>query len=222
MMMKKANYSEAQPFNLYVASLKARIHAQHLIYGIFLVIAVGFSVYLSIVVSKLQAQLDNPSAYLIPGHIPDVIKVRANAVPDSVVFDFFDYIAAQVGNLSSESIDTQYGAVERYLSPEFKARFRAANKSVVSLWKERRIDQFISYKPPQTFDRKNQDGRTQFTLGTWITVQRYMDGKALKPYKERLEISFQTIPIDETKAWIFEVTNIKRETAEESESRKLN
>jgi hypothetical protein len=208
-----------EAFNLYVSSLRARINTLHLLYGVLSASLGIICLYSFYVNSTLREELKNPVAFLVPGHIPDVIKVRANSVPDSVVFDFFDFIAAQIGNISSEQIEIQYAALERYLSPEFKARFRAAAKNAIPLWKDRRIDQLISFKPPERFDRVTENGASLFTLTTWITVQRYMDGKALKPYRERLEISFRTSAVDESKAWIFEITNIKRETEDEYQSR---
>ncbi len=210
---------QMQPFNLFVTSLRQKIVMLHVLYGLLVSTLVVFLVFIGLKNGTLETKLESPVAYMIPGHIPDVIKVRANSVPDSVVFDFFDFLAAQVGNISSENMEVQYAAVERYLAPEFKARFRAINKTTIPLWKERRIDQFITYKPPEKFERKATDSGTEFSMSTWINVQRYMDGKALKPYRERLEISFRTSAIDETKAWIFEVTNIKRETEEEFENR---
>ncbi len=203
------------PYNQYVASLKYRIR----LFKISLAAVITLSlILLGIQIfekSALLERLEQKDVYLVPGLIPNILRIRANTLSDSLVYEFADWFIDNLTNINFEEATVKINTLSGYMTPELKTRFLAEMKPKVELWTGRRVDQRFAFDPIKQFERTTEGRTTRFTVETWGTVRKSMEGRDLPAYREKITLVFQTRPVSSEKTWIFEVASIERKTSQE-------
>lgn len=229
------------PHDSVVSTLLHRMFIERVSFGV-----IGALCLAAIVVQKfenadLRKLLEKPYAFMVPSHIPDVIKIRANTIPDESVFTFAQEIATQLGNTSWEDVDERYNDLKKYMHPLLKEKFNRDMRDHIKLWQSRHIDQKFTFKKPGKFDRKSEriagtssasgavgeltsaegEDMVVFTVEIWGTVRKYVEGRPTDPYGEKMTLKFTTNSISQDRWWLFELVDIKRESAQEIQDQKL-
>lgn len=209
------------PYNQYVAALQGRIKLQRIthriIFGL-LVFFAGIQQYDKYILSQ---KLEHREVFFTPTHIPNILKLRANTLSDSLVFEFADWFVTQLGNINFSMIEEKFKTLSKYMSPNLRSKFNREMRSKIELWKVRRVDQEITHEPITKFERRTEGRDTYFTVSVWVTNRKYVDGRSQPEEKELVTLVFRTSPIDSEKSWLFEVTDIIRKTPQELEDEKL-
>lgn len=231
------------PHDSAIASLLHRMFVERIAFGMVLALCLGLIAVQKFENADLRALLDKPYAFMIPSHIPDVIKVRANTIPNESVFTFAQEMASQLGNTNYEDAEDRYGDLKKYMHPSLKEKFSREMREHLKLWQTRKIDQKYTFKKPTKFDRKkerigtppstqgnstgtdlsNAEGEEMvvFTVEIWGTVRKYIEGRPTDPYEERMTLKFTTNAISQDRWWLFELVDIKRESVREIHDQKL-
>lgn len=222
------NYSDVPPYGQYVASIIYKTRVERVFFIVLFSMLFCSLFYINGIKNAALEKVDRKEYFLLPATIPNIISVRANSLSDEIVYEFAEYFAREVSNVSYDDVETRFSNLEKYLSPEFKVIFRRIYKNKIQLWRERRIDQRFTFDKIDRFERKTKKlssnksvSVTIYSVHVWGTVRKYVDGKEMEPGSERLTIEFKTAPIVGDKSWIFEVVNFKRETQEEIDQKKL-
>jgi hypothetical protein len=244
--------TELNPHDSAIAWLLRQLHLERIAFSFALVVCIVFLVLAKVENADLRTLLEKPYAYIVPSHILDVIKLRANTVPDEAVFSFAEDIATRLGNTNWEDVEDQYNRLQKYMHPTLKARFAREMRDHIKLWQGRHIDQKFTFQRPAKYDRKKEQldtvheapkaagsgaaspsnastdlEKTQseeaivFTVEIWGTVKKYVDGRATDPYREKITLKFTTNNISADRWWLFELTDIQRESSQEIEDAKL-
>jgi hypothetical protein len=209
------------PYNQYVAYLRSRLKFQrisYIMFCLFLVAVIGrveYDKYL------LNQKLERREVFFVPTHIPNILKLRANTLSDSLVFEFSDWFITQLGNINFDMVEEKFGTLTKYMSPELRTRFLREMRPKADLWKMRRVDQTIFHEKVKRFERKTNGRSTDFVVSTWTNIRKYVDGREQPPEREHITITFRTSPVDSEKSWLFEVVDLVRKTPQEIEDEKI-
>ena len=222
------------PYPQFVASLQQRIKVQRIAMGSIIGLLIGALVYMHFEKEKALAQAAKKEFFLVPSTLPNVLRTRANILDDSQVYEFAEWFTNELANVNYDNAEARYKTLEKYMTPVLRSSFRRQSKPKLELWEARQIDQEYIFDNIDKFERKtkeitvlDEDGkpkkieRTVYVTSVWGTVRKYIEGRESKPYKERIKLEFITGPITGDKTWLFEVTDIARDTREELEKDKL-
>jgi hypothetical protein len=169
----------------------------------------------------LNKKLDGREVFFVPTHIPNILKLRANTLSDSLVFEFTDWFITQLGNINFDMVEEKFATLTKYMSPDLRTHFLREMRPKADLWKMRRVDQTISHEKVKRFDRKTNGRNTDFVVSTWATIRKYVDGREQPPEREHITVVFRTSPVDSEKSWLFEVVDLVRKNPQEIEDEKL-
>lgn len=225
---KATNVQDLPPYGAYVASLLFRIRMQRMSFIGIAALLLLFIVYLYAEKEMMTQKAMEKEYFLLPATLPNIISVRANTISDTLVYEFAEFFTRELANINYDDALVRYKNLEKYLNPSFRASFRRAYKAKIDLWQERRIDQSFVFDHIEKFERKTKtvtfddpDGekrelqKVHFTTRVWGHVRKYVDGMESPPYRERITLEFTTAPVRGDKSWLFEITDIRRDTAEE-------
>jgi hypothetical protein len=248
--IEKLKNVNLHPHDSVIASLLHRMFVERASFALVVAICLGMITVQKCENADLRQLLQKPYAFMIPSHIPDVIKVRANTIPDESVFTFAQEMASQLGNTNWEDAEDRYNDLKKYMHPVLREKFSREMRDHLKLWQTRKIDQKFTFKKPTKFDRKkervsagssavnllpaeqmnqqsadltNVEGEESmvFTVEIWGTVRKYIEGRPTDPYSERMTLKFTTNSISQDRWWLFELVDIKRESAQEIHDNKL-
>lgn len=212
---------ELPPYNQYVEILRNKIMWLRVLLFLACLIGSGLVTHQALEKRALFDQLTKKEFLLVPGTIPNVIRVRANTVSDALIFEFADWFVDNLGNINYDEAPYKVKTLAAYMSPRLKSRFVTEMRSKTDLWRDRQVDQRFSFQPVKTYERKTTDGMTSFTVQVWGTVRKSIEGRELPSYRERITVEFQTKAPTSEKIWFFEVTRIERKTAQEVDDEKV-
>ncbi len=229
------------PHDSVVGTLLHRMFVERLSFGLVIGLCLTGIIVQKFENADLRKLLEKPYAFMVPSHIPDVIKIRANTIPDESVFTFAQEIATQLGNTNWEDVDQRYSDLKKYMHPALKEKFNRDMRDHIKLWQSRHIDQKFTFRKPEKFDRKSErvggttgsptvagdlakaegEEMVVFTVEIWGTVRKYVEGRPTDPYGEKMTLKFTTNSISQDRWWLFELVDIKRESAQEIQDQKL-
>lgn len=201
--------------NMLLATLRSRIRIRDRVYSGIISALLLLLIWDRYHIGVLSEKLSDTPAFLVPSLILDWIRVRPNALDDAVVIEFVDYFIEQLGNWDYENLEEKYQKILKYTSPEMAVQLKMHLRSLLPKVNLNKVSQRLRFQPARKIKRTNNDGQTIYTTEVWGNVTEFFDGKPKKPYKERITIVMRTGYIDATKAWFFEVIEIKRETEDE-------
>ena len=225
---KKINFEEKiqglPAFNSLVALLHYRIRVTHIFYLVVLSIFLLWNLYSTYINSDLRDHIKRPTeAFIVPSFIPNVMRVRANSINDSQVFEYATYMAGCLGSFNYENVESQFEGCSKYMGTKLKAEFRAKNRVRIPLWKERKVDQYFVFDIPKKFIRKTTSKNgTIFVIEIWGKVKKYMEGRELNPYMERITLKIKTTKWMAGRPFLFETFDLGRITKEEVEDEKMH
>lgn len=217
--------SKAPAHVVIMASLLHRMFIERMAFVLITAILLCVTGYAFYTNHKLAAQLENPDVILVPSNVTDILRIRANTVPDRVVYDFAESIVSDLANTNYEDVDERYQDLTRYMHPELKTRFQREAREHIELWQLRKIDQIFSYEKPANYSRTQEvihgTKKPVYTVEIWGSVRKYVEGRATQPYRERITLKFTTSAVTSDKPWVFELVDIKRETTQDIEDARL-
>ena len=209
-----------------IATLLHRSYVERMAFALLAAILLGGASYLAWQNSRLQKELENPDAFFVPTHITDILRLRANTISDSLVYEFAESFVRDLTNLNYEDASYRLKDLGRYMHPSLKVDFMRSMEPHLSLWRSKKIDQIFSFEKISSFDRRSEtfDGKERviFTVPVWGQVRKYVEGRELPPYRELVTLKLTTANVTSDRSWVFEVLEIKRQTSQEIEDEKLN
>lgn len=210
---------------LLVATLLYRSQLERLAFAGVLLILAGFAGFLGLQNRHLQHELDHPDAYFVPTHITDILKIRANAVSDTLVFEFAESFVRDLTNLNYQDAPSRLKDLARYMHPSLRADFQRSIRPHIKLWQTKKIDQIFSFEKISGFERKSESfqgkDRVIFTVPIWGEVRKYVDGRPVPSYRELITLKLATSHVTSDRSWVFEVLSLERQTAQEIEDQKF-
>ncbi|RYZ90542.1 MAG: hypothetical protein EOP04_03640 [Proteobacteria bacterium] len=216
---------EAAPYNLVTGTLLHRMFLERMSFFVIAGLLISLLAVQKYENADMRKMLEKPMTILVPSHIPDIIRIRANSVDNEAVFSFSRDIVTQLGNTNWETGRAQYESLTKYMHPTLRTRFKRDLREAAELWESRHIDQIFAFKMPTKFDRKNEtiDGTeySVFTIEFWGTTRKYVEGRPTDPFSERVILKFTTGRVSENNWWTFELLDIRRETRAEIEDNKI-
>ena len=148
--------------------------------------AISFAVLLH---HKLFEKM-NIEYIVVPG-AAEFLKVRPNLIPDSVVFDFAEFVATYAGNFTYRNAKDHFATVAERMAPELKGRFLRDADSKFSEWSKRRVDQMFAFDPVRRFDVVNDKFGAKYVLVVRGNRTQYADGTKLLETDENLYLELR-------------------------------
>lgn len=231
--IKEPLNTELPAFPQLVATLQYRERIQRYGFSVVIVLLLLMTAFLIIDRNKAIERANSKEFFVIPATLPNVLKVRANILSDEQVYEFAEWFTGELTNVNYEDAPARYKTLQKYMHPSLKADFKRRMKSKIELWQARQIDQSYVFGNIDKFERSTKNlksidesgkelitQRTVFKTSVWGTVRKYVEGRPVTPYREKIALEFTTGPITGDKTWLFEVTDISRITWAQLEKEK--
>ena len=218
--------AQVPPHSMVVITLLHRLCVERIAFVAVFFCLLAIAVWQGCQNHALHKQLEHPDSYIVPSNITDIMRIRANSIADRLVYDFAETIVHDLANTNYEDVDTRYLELHRWMHPQLKARFAREMRSHLKLWKMRKIDQVFAFDKAEKFSRRNEkiygNTRPVYRVAIWGIVRKYIEGRAVAPYRERITIVFTTAAVTSDKAWVFQLLDIKRESQQQIDDQRLS
>ncbi len=207
------------PHSMVVVTLLHRLCVERLAFTAVFVCLLAVAIWQGCVNHSLQQQLEHPDSYIVPSNITDIMRIRANSIADRLVYDFAETIVHDLANTNYEDVATRYRELSRWMHPQLKARFLREMRGNIELWRLRKIDQVFAFDKVEKFTRRTAKiyggDKSVYRVAIWGTTRKYVEGRAVEPYRECITLSFTTAAVTSDKAWVFQLLDIKRKTQQQ-------
>ena len=132
----------------------------------------------------------NSEFLIVPG-AAEYARVRPNLIPDSVVFDFMDFVASYAGTFTYRNARSHFEYIGERMTPELKGRFLRDTSARLQEWEKRRVDQVFAFDPARKFDLVNDKFGPKY-VGVISGVRtQYADGVLLQTTEENIYLELR-------------------------------
>lgn len=160
-------------------------------------------------IHNLETKLRDKEYILAPG-LTDFAKVIPGIISKDYVKEFAESIAVSLGSFSANEVEKHYKELEKYLSSDFRIKFREKTKKDLSLLASNDLAEMFSVKSTEVKETK-----LGFQASVIGTQTRYVSG--LKVYEGSHAIVFElkgVVPSSNT-PWALVIQDISRLSEEE-------
>ena len=206
------------PFTAVQAALLARLRTWKAIFfatsGVLLLVIAAQQ---RVIFHKLFQKM-NEEIVIVPGS-PEFFRVRPGQIPDESVFQFAEFIAAQVGSFSYRSAAYQFGKAGNYMHPTARARFETGLSERLKDWADRRVDQSFAFEPVRAFDLMNDQRGAKYVAAVEGLRTQYVEGHAFSDTRNVLLLEFRAQGnLTAEKPYLFELETLDWLTLEQFEA----
>jgi hypothetical protein len=160
----------------------------------------------------------NEEIVIVPGS-PEFFRVRPGQIPNESVFQFAEFVAANLGTFSFRNVQYQFGKIAEHMHPVARGRFEAELSERIKDWSERKVDQTFAYEPVRQFDLVNGDKGTKYVAAVEGVRTQYVEGHAFSETRNVLLLEFRSQGnLTAEKPYLFELTSLDWLTPEQFEA----
>ncbi len=205
------------PFSSVITIYNSRIRIYKLFLSFLLITLITVLIVEEYRVRKMINVTLNKDIVVLP--VPNFMKVRPGEISDDVLFSFSDWVVKQLESFDYADVDSQYHELEKYMSPEMRAKFIFENKAKIEKYKKLSVVQYITFnKPDKIYQKIDKNKESYFEVTYNGTIQRFTDDQKLNPIGEVFTLKFSTSSLENTnRKWIFEIQDIQRQYSESPE-----
>ena len=203
------------PFTAVQAALLARLRTWKALFfassGVLLLVVFAQQ---RIIFHKLFQKM-NEEIVIVPGS-PEFFRVRPGQIPSESVFQFAEFMAAQVGTFSYRNAQYQFGKAANYMHPAARGRFESGLADRLKDWADRRVDQAFAYEPVRSFDLVNDARGAKYIAAVEGLRTQYVEGHAFSETRNVLLLEFRAQGnLTAEKPYLFELENLEWLTPEQ-------
>jgi hypothetical protein len=160
----------------------------------------------------------NEEIVIVPGS-PEFFRVRPGQIPDESVFQFAEFVAANLGTFSYRSVQYQFGKIGEHMHPTARGRFDAELSEHIKDWSERKVDQTFAFEPVRQFDLVNDAKGARYVAAVEGVRTQYVEGHAFSESRNVLLLEFRAQGnLTAEKPYLFELTSLDWLTPEQFEA----
>ena len=155
-------------------------------------------------VHSLQSRLREKEFILAPG-VVDFTPASPLNVSDRYVADAAADFLADLGNVTSNSIDEQYQRLTRFMSKDLKVKFEMETADWIEQVKSEGIAQVMTVKEKQV----KADGKGNYKVTALARADFYVNRQYLGFEDQAIEMEMHLIPPKEGQRWYLEMEKLQ-------------
>ena len=160
----------------------------------------------------------NEEIVIVPGS-PEFFRVRPGQIPNESVFQFAEFVAANLGTFSYRNAQYQFGKIAGHMHPVARKRFESGLPEKLKDWSERKVDQSFSYEPVRSFDLLNDAKGPKYVAAVDGIRNQYVEGHAFSETRNILLLEFRAQGnLTAEKPYLFELETLDWLTPEQFEA----
>lgn len=132
----------------------------------------------------------NEEIVIVPGS-PEFFRVRPGQIPNESVFQFTEFVAANLGTFSYRNAQYQFGKIATHMHPVARGRFESGLQERIKDWSERKVDQTFAFEPVRSFDLVNDARGAKYVAAVDGVRTQYVEGHAFSETRNVLLLEFR-------------------------------
>lgn len=190
--------------DLHIALFEQRILLTMLAVGMLILVITD-----RITIHDLEAKLREKEYILAPG-VTNFAKVTPGIISKDYVTEFAESIAVSLGSFSANEVEKRYKDLEKYLTGDFRIKFREKTKKDLSLFASNDLAEMFSVKSTEITENKSGFGASVFGTQT-----RYVSGLKVFEGPHVITFSLKAAAPGANSPWALEIQDISRLSEDE-------
>jgi hypothetical protein len=170
-------------------------------------------------ISKLEHKLGQKEFILAPG-VTDFVSVRPQIIPEAYVKEFSNFFAKSLGSFVGKEVAGQYQNLEKYLSPDFRVRFKA---SIVTTLKEFESNDVSELFSPTKVDisESTVGGTDGFAVTVTGSLIRFVSGLKVSTESHVVSLDLKAVAPTSHTPWALQVDSFTRQSEQDHIRQKI-